>query len=469
MILDALRDAAALDDADPCAALTWSGWQRRFLADPSRWRLARTCNQIGKTMVTAADLVMELRGTNPYRPRRYRGPVYAGFIGESIQQMSQAGGPLEKLWSMIPRGEVDPRISFEPGRGICGVKDPVIPFVYGPAAGSVIQIRTYQQRPQSQAGATWHYAYCDEPCPERVYAEVVARLVAHSGPLTVTFTPTPSMPDQSWLRELVTAGVFAEHYARMTPENAWPAGYLAPFLSADDIEQYAAALPEVERSMRIDASWDPVVTDRWLTGFSSDNVAPFALHDIDPGARLCVGIDHGLKAGKQAAVLVAATGGEAPRGWVIDEITSDGEFTTPEQDARAIVDMLHRHGLRYEHVDDWIGDRDAREGRVIKHKSNAALRRYLAVLTGRKLDDTKWIATPRKFAGSVAAGLRLMNVLAARGDLFVHSRCVRFIGACENFQGRKDDPCKDVLDAGRYAVERLIDGVQIGRIKVRAA
>ena len=467
-MLDALRAAVELDRQDPCAALTWSPWQRQFLADPARWRLARTCNQIGKTMVTAADLVMELRGTNPHRPRRYRGPVYAGFIGESIQQMSQAGGPLEKLWSMIPRGEVDPRIRFEAGRGICGVKDPVIAFRYGPAAGSIIQIRTYQQRPQSQAGATWHYAYCDEPMPERIYSEIAARLVAHSGALTVTFTPTPSMPDQTWLRALVVAGVFTEHHATMTPENAWPSGYAAPFLSADDIEAYRAALPEVERAMRLEASWDPVVTDRWLTGFDEQNVRPFSLHDIAPRARLCVGVDHGLKAGKQAACLVAATGGTSPRAWVIDEVTSDGH-TTPEQDARAILDMIQRHGLRYEHIDEWIGDRDASEGRVIKHKSNAILRRYLAALSGRTIDESKWIATPRKYAGSVAAGLRLINVLSARGDLLVHPRAERFVDACYRFQGSKSDPVKDILDAGRYAIERLIDGVQIGKIKVRAA
>jgi len=468
VILDALHDALAFDASDPCAALTWSDWQKSFLADGARFRVARTANQIGKTWVSTADLVMELRGSNPYRARRYRGPVYAGFIGESIQQMSQAGGPLEKLWNMIPPGEVDPRIRFEAGRGICGVKDPVIPFVYGPAAGSVIQIRTYQQRPQSQAGATWHYAYCDEPMPERIYSEVVARLVAHSGNMTCTFTPTPSMPDQAWLRELVTAGVFHEHHATMTERNAWPSGYLRPFLSTSEIEQYAASLPEIERAMRIEASWDPIVTDRWLTGFGPSNVQPFNLHDIPPGALLAVGIDHGLKAGKQAAVLVAALKGEHGRAWVIDEATSDGH-TTPEQDARSIIDMLERHGLKYEHVDEWVGDRAAKEGRIIKQKSNGALRRYLAAVAGLPYERTRWIVTPHKYAGSVAAGLRLINVLSSRRDLVVHPRCERFIKACEVFRGAKDDPVKDILDAGRYAIERVVDGVQVGRIKVRAA
>ena len=468
MILDALHDALAYDATDPCAALTWSSWQRDFLADASRFRVARTANQIGKTWASTADLVMELRGSNPYRARRYRGPVYAGFIGESIQQMSQAGGPLEKLWNMIPRSEIDPRIRFEAGRGICGTKDPIIPFIYGPAAGSVIQIRTYQQRPQSQAGATWHYAYCDEPMPERIYSEVVARLVAHTGNMTCTFTPTPSMPDQGWLRALVESGVFHEHHAVMSEANAWPSGYLRPFLTNEEIEQYSASLPELERAMRIDASWDPIVTDRWLTGFGPANVVPFDLHDIPPGALLAVGIDHGLKAGKQAAVLVAALRGEHGKAWVIDETPSDGH-TTPEQDAAAILQMLDCNGLQYKHVDEWVGDRAAKQGRIIKQKSNGMLRRYLAVQAGIPYEKSKWIVTPRKFAGSVAAGLRLINVLASRGNLQVHPRCERFVRACEVFRGHKDDPVKDILDAGRYAIERLIDGVQIGRIKVRAA
>jgi hypothetical protein len=49
------------------------------------------------------------------------------------------------------------------------------------------------------------------------------------------------------------------------------------------------------------------------------------------------------------------------------------------------------------------------------------------------------------------------------------SRRERFIRACEVFRGAKDDPVKDILDAGRYAIERVVDGVQVGRIKVRAA
>jgi len=69
----------------------------------------------------------------------------------------------------------------------------------------------------------------------------------------------------------------------------------------------------------------------------------------------------------------------------------------------------------------------------------------------------------------VAAGLRLINVLSARRDLVVHPRAERFIRACEVFRGAKDDPVKDILDAGRYAIERVVDGVQVGRIKVRAA
>lgn len=466
MILDALDAACQLDAQDPCAALTWSGWQKRFLSDASRNRLARLPNQVGKTFASAADCVMEIEGTSPYRPRKYDGPLYIGFVGESIQQLSQAGGPLEKLWSMIPPGRIDPNITFETGRGICGVKEPHIRWRYGPGAGSVIQIRTYQQRPQSQAGATWHHAYCDEPMPERVYSELVARLVNRSGNMTITFTPTPNMPDQTWLRKLVTDGVFSEHHTVMTPDAAWPEGYLRPFLTQQDIDDYAASLPEIERAMRIEASWDPVVTDRWLTGFGPSNVSAFTLMDIPANAVVAVGIDHGLKAGKQAAVLIAAVRGSHPKVWVIDEACSDGH-TTPTQDAEAILGMLDRNGLSYSHVDVWVGDRDAAEGHIIKRKSNAMLREKLCGIAGAQKTRENWIHTPRKFAGSVHAGLRLINVMSHRGDFRVHPRCERFANACISFRGAKDDPVKDVLDAGRYAVEKTVDGANIGKIDVR--
>lgn len=483
MLLDALADAAQLALDDPLAGACWSPWQRRFLADVSAFRLARACNQVGKTEVTASDLVMEILGTNPYRPRRFSGPINSVLAGESIEQLSQAGGPLEKLWSKIPQGMIDPAITFERGRGLRGTKTPVIPFVYGPGAGSVIQIRTYKQSAQSYAGMTIHDARGDEPMPERIYGELRPRLLRHNGALTLTFTPTLNMPDQTWLRKLTEAGQVSEHHVTMRPENAWPEGYAAPFLTQAMIDDFVAGLPEVERAMRVEASWDPVVSDRYLTNFSLSNVRSFSWHDVtavSPDALIVVGIDHGLKPGKQAAVLVAVAHADTdtPRIWFVDEATEKGEITSTERDAANILAMLARRGLKYEHVDEWVGDRSTGDGRWMHAKTNAALKSYFAKLAS--IDGKpKWIHTPHKYSGSEWDGLNTINSALGRrhpspGDpdsdmpgCVVHPRCERLIAAMQRYRGDKRDPLKDVMDAARYAVERATGNRKVTTLRAR--
>lgn len=449
--------AAALVARAPVEWLTWSGWQQAVLADDHAWRVVRAANQIGKTTVIVADMLHEIRGTNPYRPRRFRGPVNVVLVSESIEQMSAPGGILAKLWEMLPAGEIDARLSFVPGEGIRGVKIPVIRFTSGPGAGSVIALRTYRQDPQTLAGMTIHHVYADEPLPERVYGELAPRLLRHGGTMTVSFTPTLSMPDQRWLRKLVEDGVFSEHHAKMTPENAHPEGYARPFLSAERIAEAKARWPAVEHALRIDASWETVVEGRWLTAFSDAAVRRIDLSDIDRDAWIIVGIDHGLVVGKQAAVLVAvgARHTDRPRMWFLGEYSPDG-MATPSDDAAGILALLKSRGLSYRDVDEWVGDRSTGDGRHMKAKTNAELKTHLWHQAGVKADDpaAQIIITPQKWAGSVHAGLAQINAALAESRAWVDPRCVKLVESMRRFAGDSRDPTKDILDAGRYAVER---------------
>lgn len=453
----AFRLAASLSARDPLAFAAWSGWQREFLADGSANRIIRAANQIGKTTVLVADLVHEIRGTNPYRPRRFAGPVNVILLSESIEQMAMPGAILAKLWEILPKDEIDPRVYFVPGEGIRGAKIPAIRFVSGPGAGSVISLRTYRQDPQTLAGATVHYVYCDEPMPERAYGELQPRLLRHGGAFTLSFTPTLNMPDQGWARTLIDAGVFREHHARMSPENAWPEGYARPFLTQERIDEAVRAWPAVEVPMRVEASWEPVITDRWLTGFVDSSVKPFTWRDIPRDSQLIVGIDHGLVIGKQWAVLVAVADGntDAPRYYFIAE-AGGAEVSSPDQDAAQILRMLESVGCKYQDVDDWVGDRDTGDGRQLKSKSNALLRAQLWYQSGITSGSpaAKLIATPVKGSGSVHYGLGLINAAFATGRAFVHPRCPALIKALSAFRGDSRDVHKDVLDAARYACER---------------
>lgn len=460
-------DVITAHERDPLVDQRWSDWQRGVLADFAAYRLIRGANQIGKTIAVCADIIHEIRGTNPFRPRRFAGPINVILISESIEQMSGEGAILEKLWDMLPKDEINPKVRFVRGEGLRGVKMPAITFVSGPGAGSVIRLRTYKQDPSTLAGATIHAVYCDEPCPERAYGELVPRVFAHGGTFTISFTPTLNMPDQSWLRKLVDAGVFREHHIKLTEAATLCEGFARPRKSQAEIEEFSARLPAVEVPMRIEAAWEPIMVGRFYSAFSAKLVEAFDI-GLLRGAHLAVGVDHGLKAGKQAAVLVALLDRHTadPRVWVIDEAQSDG-ITTPTQDALAILDMLRRHGLTWRDVDDWIGDRQTGDGMHLKSKTNTDLRRELAKAAGVTMEDFPWIALPRKWNGSLTYGGRLLNGLMAAGHLKIHQRCETITAALTRWRGGKMEPEKDVLDAMRYPIERAIANGRPANVKIR--
>lgn len=439
--------------------MRWTDWQRDYLEDESPAALIRGGNQIGKTIAKHAELIHRCRGTHPFK-RTHRPPINAIVMSESWDQMGQAGGYMAKLWELLPKDEIDPKIRFEPGRGITG-KPPRIVFTDGPGKGSVITFGTYRQGASRVAGATVHFVDLDEPGPESVLHEVMPRLLRHGGHIRIGFTPVLNMPDQTWLRQLVENGEINEYNPWLKESKCWPRGNPSPWLYQDDIDRVIRAWPEAIRAMRVEGSWDPILTHKWLTNFERGrHIRP----ELAPeGAYLGVGIDHGTNAGKQAAVLIGAIdrGGLHPYVFFIDEAIADG-MSTPDQDARAIHDMLERNGFSWRNVDEWVGDRPTAESRYLIKKSNILLRKHLAYQARVQLGKFPRIATPKKWWGSVEHGLHLLNALAGDFDddgtphLFVSPHCERFAEFCDKFAGDRRDPLKDVGDAGRYIVERAI-------------
>lgn len=469
-LLGGLEIAVEEAERDPTAYARWSAWQRAFLEDGARQRVVRAANQVGKTWAIVHDIIDLIRGTSRFRKRPWVGPINVILISKSIEQLSQDGGILEKLWEALPKEEVDPKVRFERGKGLRGLKYPAIPFARGPGAGSVIRIRTYEQDPQSLAGSTVHAVYADEPVPQGTYDELWPRVLRQRGFFTITFTPTLDMPDQRWLRDLVDAGTFSEHHVPMTPEAAHVEGYVESFLPQEEIDRFAAGMPAVTRPLRIGASWETVSADRLLTAFDDRHVRAVRAQEI-AGAWCGVGIDHGLVPGKQRAVLIALHNRNDPeriRGAYLDEVALP-DITTPKEDARHILAMLARHGLRYQDVDEWVGDRDTGEGRQLKAKNNQQLR--LQLLHQAEVSSTdeaaKLIMTPRKGDGSVIAGAHLMNAMLAEDRLVISPRCAEFIKACRAFRGDARDPLKDVWDAGRYILERGVQTRELTRIRGR--
>lgn len=432
--------------------------QQQWLSETASIALWRDGNQLGKTTGSLVDLVHRCRGTHPWQKVR-KPPIFAVVVGVSVEQMGQPGGIMQKLWDLIPKEELDPVTGFDPGRGITG-KPPRLVFRSGPGAGSVIYFGTFAQNPTRYAGSTIHHVLSDEPMPAGTYEELRPRLLKHRGTMRINFTPVPNMPNMRWLRELIDQGIIKEHNFGLRPENCLPQGSPFPYYSRRMLEEFRASLPAPVQRMRIDGAWDPLVDERWISAFSTETHVR-AEPEPPAGAVVFVGIDHGVVAGKQAAVVGAVTGADSlrPRVWILGECVGHSQ-TSQEEDARAIIGMLHSAGLEVSDVDLWVGDRPA-DARGLVRKSNSILRRHLAALAGLPYNRFPRITTPRKYDGSVVAGLTMINSLAAtetRGTphLLLHPRCQELARSFMTFQGHKADPGKDLLDAARYPIERVV-------------
>lgn len=465
-------------ERDPLSDVRWTDAQDGWFKVKAPLAVWRGGNQLGKSFGQAGDAAMFGRNTHPY-DQTHKGPVKVAICSKSWKQMDPL---IRKLWDALPDHEKDPKVSYVPGQGIKGYKEPILRLVDGPGAGSEYHFYTYDAGTQRLAGSTFHRAYLDEPSPESFWGEIVPRLNAYGGHLRVSFTPTPDAPPQLYLRAMVRkweeagrplhgcpGGVF-EHHTPLTEEVCTPRGgrFELPFMSAEDIESFSAALLPHEREMRMNGAWEPVLRGRWLEFFDPEAcVHAFPLGrppGPPPGTILLVGIDHGAGPGKQAGALVAVDMQDPTRPgvWLLSTTTAKG-YTTPEQDARAIFrDLLRPWGLEYSDIDHWVGDRSTNSNQHGVRKGNMQIKQELARLAGIRVKEAKWIETPKKWHGSVTHGFRQLNAAMARrrsdrpevSHFQVHPRCKDFISAAQEWRGSKDDPRKDILDAVRYAVEK---------------
>lgn len=426
-------------------------------------------NQSGKTTGIIWDLIHRCRGTHPF-VRWKRPPINAVVISISQEQMGQKDGFHEKLWEMLPKDEIDPRFSLDPGRGITG-KPPRVPFVRGPGAGSVISFATYDQGARRIAGTTADMIVLDEPPPEEMWEETMPRLFQRGGIARVGFTPTLAMADVSYLERLSqqvdeqNRPLLNLHMNELNEANIWPIWpyrRLTPLKTQAQIDRFELMLPAMTRDMRMGRSWRPLIAGRWLSAFGDHCIR----EELPPnGAVLIVSTDHGANAGKQVSMLIAVVGLHSahPRVWWLDECGSDGA-TSPDQDAQDILEMLRRNGVEYYQVDLWVGDRATGRDRWGAGKSNRDLQSALARELALSFAKTKPIETVEKWDGSVEYGVHMLNTLFARRDPTdgrshgcVRPRCKRFIAGCRTWKGDRKDPVKDIVDAGRYGPQHHID------------
>ena len=458
---DAVRQAVRSARENPLEYLRHTVPQRGWLMHPK----GRACwvdgNRLGKSWAQAADIALFATGRHPLQT--HPPPVEVCVASESWAQFV----PLQKrLWDILPKDEIDPKLYWAPGQGIKGYKEPVIPIVAGRGKGSVITLMTYKQGALRLAGFNFHRAYTDEPPPESFIGELLPRLAQRSGFLRMTFTPTPESPPMDWLRDKIEAaeagkpGGIHRYNCGLKPENVEVHGGIVPlpYMTPEQVQAFIDDCLPLEREMRVNGAWEPLSADRMLTNYNAA-----CEKWSEPQGQLWVGLDHGAAAGKQAVALLVIDNPRnlAPRIWVLDCHVAEGR-TTPEDDARTILEMLARNGCKYDDVDGWVGDRSVGRARWDVDKSNKELREFLAHELRRPVRQTKFIETPKKWSGSVLYGFRLINAVMARRDsdggsnFRIHPRCRELVDAIKTFNGDSRHPGKDVLDAVRYPIEAAV-------------
>ena len=418
----------------------------RFLEWGAKNGVWRGGNDTSKSYTHAAHVVHLGRGTHPWRPDFPKPPVEILLMGYSWQSMDML---LRYVWHFLPPDERDQRLRYEMGGGIRGFKEPRIPLVAGPGKGSVIHLRTYKQGAESVAGLRCHYAGLDEPPHPGIIGEVLGRTSTYDGETRATFTPTPASPPQDELRALVEEEIFQEMQVSLSLEACTPIGGV-PWKTREAIDRKIESWLPLERPMRRDGAWEPVLEGRQLDAFAEHH------KERPPGdveVHVCVTTDHGIRPGRQATVFLAYDGKKI---WAFAEYRPQGTTST-RQDGIAIVQILKDFELSVQQVHYWVGDRSVQS--KTSRKDNGRLAHAIADAAGVSRHEAGiWIDTPDKGANSVYTGIALMNGLFHEDRLFVDPiACPHLVESIQRWEGKTKDPAKDLLDACRYGVEKLIE------------
>ena len=313
--------------------------------------------------------------------------------------------------------------------------------------GSICQLKSYDDRPDTHAGSSFDGVVLDEPPPKPHFAENQARTIDRGGQFILAFTAV-NRP-VGWMRRIIEEQSWPQIVVPFRRENV-------PWYSADKYD----AMVDVFRSspwqwaQRVDADWVGITEGRVYTGFTEENVVSrLPSGDVSIG----IGIDHGTTAGHQAAVLLAWQG---PRIWVIDEYVSEWG-TEPREDAMAILAMLSRAGLDPYDVIRAVGDTNLSGG----FRCNDLIQDAIKDKMGLKAPPFR-IRNADKSSGSVDFGMRVLNHAASRGDFMVLDSCTHTLDSMRNWLGGRsfgtvDAKLSHMADAIRYILADILRDVPI--------
>lgn len=449
--------------ADPLSCVPWTKPQHEWLSLDAPRKLLRAGNQIGKTWAGLAEVIFRCIGRHPFLSVR-RPPIEAWIVCTSWQQSVAIMGKFHELCadSFIDHKQSS---NFSRKNGY-GKENPTVVFreEWG---GSIVRFKTTMQGASAVASGTIDLVLVDEPPTEDVYRELASRVRRRGGTILITLTPINN--PCGWLKQLVADGVVQEVHAKLLPENLIPHGLATPLYS-DGAPMDAAWIAEQRRitppsiaDVVLDGEWEARFVGAWLKCFSRDrHVGDYTFDPSRGQTRWVVGIDYSsaTREAGQVAVLARVQERRDERGrarfyvLAVDEVVEDGVVTN-EDFAGQMLTMLGRHGLRW--VDVWQahGDNPVR-GRYGVERSNIETRKALA----REIGVSPEGLLPRILSAKDGDGATMYDVSCrwlyerfATDEAMVHRRCARLIEACETWDGSRDHPAKDRIDALRYALK----------------
>lgn len=419
-------------EVNPFALYSPTPAQKQFHESTSKRRLLRAGNRVGKTYAGAYEAW--------YRAINY--PGERGLI-VAADWSGYKDVIAPTLWDLAPKHMLASDCEFSPGRGWRG--DRIVL-----KNGSQMIFRSGESKTKGVSGIRAHWLWIDEPPEKNKFGEILSRVAFDEGPAWMTFTPIGA--ELSWLKEKVS-GEGSPWEEILAPLNAAN----CPHRTAASIAAQIADYSPWEINQRVFAEWEGITVDRALEGFSEDSVDD---HIPKLSWEIGLGMDHGELAGHQICVLVLINKSKNLV-WVLDEYVST-KSTTPEEDAVEIRKMLSRHNFDPISIDHAVGDTNS-AGKGSGGRVNKILGDQLQIR----------ISNPDKSPGSVEWGTRLLNIFLKRGNLKVHSRCLRTAASLKHWRGGNNEEWKHIIDGLRYVlvpqIEGMLRGPELDRIRLLRA
>lgn len=463
------------------ATIEFTDPQLEALRSTDRFIWLRWGNQLpglGKSIVMACESIYYCLNSHPYKETPKR-PVDVFFFSASTAQSKSIQ---RKIWNLVPKSELSPATRYDPVIGFRG-QETCCMF----KNGSKIWFKTLESETTSWAGNEVDLICVDEPLPSSnanlIFSEMQKRVQTRNGRIVLGFAPVGQ--DCSWLIPLITPTeekpnpLIRDLHKRCEAQHfiISATGRILKTAAGEVCDQaWIDKITELEipyfREIRIHAEFDGIMDGSLFTTFDR-NVHIKKPHEIPKNIiRYKLGIDHGSgKDFSSAAVLVGIVENIEKKEtyyYVLDEYVSTQQTTTG-MDAKGILDMLKRNGLKWYDLQTAFGDR-VHQPKTVNQKSNTDLSRALCyemeVLTHQFKPPIECAKRGERHGnGSSGIRIRWLNEQLVENKLFINSRCQKLIESFLKFDGSERSKQKHQIDALAYSLD--IETFNKFRIKVK--